>query len=118
MRGAADVEGELITAQASFADRLSAPLEVEGVGTLTADTAYGGDSFVLVSAARLGFSLAMVLALLIGMTEDQLPLRPGRVDLGDVAVFQIHDVARDLQQRGPPHGQNGRIDSETTRTPS
>ena len=30
----------------SFADQLDATLEVEGVGTLTVDTAYGGDSFV------------------------------------------------------------------------
>lgn len=41
----------------SFADRLSAPLEVEGLGTLTVDTAYGGDSFVLVDAAACGFAL-------------------------------------------------------------
>ena len=31
------------------------PLEVEGIGTLTVDTAYGGDSFVIVDAAALGF---------------------------------------------------------------
>ena len=42
----------------SFADRLDAPLEVAGLGTLTADTAYGGDSFVIVDAHRLGFRLA------------------------------------------------------------
>jgi len=42
----------------SFAARLDAALEVEGVGTLTVDTAYGGDSFVIVDAAALGFSLA------------------------------------------------------------
>lgn len=41
----------------SFADRLDAALEVEGVGTLTIDTAYGGDSFVLADAAALGFRL-------------------------------------------------------------
>src|SRR5689334_23033386 len=41
----------------SFADRLGAPLEVAGIGTLTADTAYGGDSFVIVDAGRLGFAL-------------------------------------------------------------
>lgn len=46
-----------ITNVASFADRLGAALEVEGVGTLTVDTAYGGDSFVLVEAAALGFAL-------------------------------------------------------------
>lgn len=42
---------------ASFADRLDAHIEVEGLGTLTVDTAYGGDSFVIVDAARLGFAL-------------------------------------------------------------
>ncbi len=46
-----------ITNVASFADRLGAALEVEGIGTLTVDTAYGGDSFVLVEAAALGFAL-------------------------------------------------------------
>jgi proline racemase len=41
----------------SFADKLDAQLEVEGHGTLTVDTAYGGDSFVIVDAAALGFSI-------------------------------------------------------------
>jgi proline racemase len=41
----------------SFVDRLDAPLEVEGLGTLLVDTAYGGDSFVIVDASRLGFAL-------------------------------------------------------------
>lgn len=42
----------------SFADKLDAALEIEGVGTVRVDTAYGGDSFVLVKAADLGFTLA------------------------------------------------------------
>ncbi|WMS40887.1 proline racemase family protein [Acuticoccus sp. MNP-M23] len=41
----------------SFATRLDAPLEVAGLGTLSVDTAYGGDSFVMVDAAALGFAL-------------------------------------------------------------
>lgn len=41
----------------SFADRLDAPLEVEGLGTLAVDTAFGGDSFVIVDASTLGFRL-------------------------------------------------------------
>ena len=41
----------------SFADKLNVNLEVEGVGTLIVDTAYGGDSFVLVNAAELGFEI-------------------------------------------------------------
>ncbi|MFX0547276.1 trans-3-hydroxy-L-proline dehydratase [Roseovarius sp. S1116L3] len=41
----------------SFAAQLDAQLEVAGLGTFTVDTAYGGDSFVFVDAAALGFSL-------------------------------------------------------------
>ena len=42
---------------ASFAYQLDASLEIEGLGTLSVDTAYGGDSFVLVDAAALGFEI-------------------------------------------------------------
>ncbi len=42
---------------ASFADRLDATIEVRGLGTVTVDTAFGGDSFVMVDAAKLGFSM-------------------------------------------------------------
>lgn len=42
---------------ASFASQLDVQLDVDGLGTLTVDTAYGGDSFVLVDAGRLGFDL-------------------------------------------------------------
>jgi len=54
-----DGKAERITIRnvASFADRLDASLEVEGLGTLTVDTAYGGDSFVLVDAAAVGFDI-------------------------------------------------------------
>ena len=41
----------------SFAARQDVELEVEGLGTLFVDTAYGGDSFVCVNAANLGFAL-------------------------------------------------------------
>ena len=42
----------------SFAAKLDARLEVEGIGTLRVDIAYGGDSFVIVDADALGFQLA------------------------------------------------------------
>lgn len=47
-----------VTNHPSFADKLDAIIEVEGIGSLRVDTAYGGDSFVLVSAARLSLTLA------------------------------------------------------------
>jgi trans-L-3-hydroxyproline dehydratase len=46
-----------VTNHPSFAARLDATIEVAGHGTLTVDTAYGGDSFVLVDAKALGFAL-------------------------------------------------------------
>lgn len=42
---------------ASFADKLDAPLEVEGVGTLLVDTAWGGDSYCIVDAGGVGFEI-------------------------------------------------------------
>jgi proline racemase len=41
----------------AFVDRLDADLEVPGLGTLKVDIAYGGDSFVIVDARSLGFSI-------------------------------------------------------------
>jgi len=54
-----DGKAERITIEnvPSFADRLDAPLEVAGLGPLTVDTAYGGDSFVIVDAQALGFAI-------------------------------------------------------------
>jgi len=46
-----------VTNVPSFVDRMGAKLEVEGFGTLTVDTAYGGDSFVIVDAKSVGFSI-------------------------------------------------------------
>ena len=41
----------------SFADKLDAVIEVSGIGTLTVDTAYGGDSFAIADARALGFAI-------------------------------------------------------------
>ena len=41
----------------SFACQLDAILELENVGSIRVDTAYGGDSFVIVDADALGFAL-------------------------------------------------------------
>lgn len=45
----------------SFAGPLDQSLEVEGIGTLSVDTAFGGDSFVIVDAQAMG----------LRMTEDE-----------------------------------------------
>jgi proline racemase len=46
-----------ITNVTSFADRLDATIELDGFGSLRVDTAFGGDSFVMVDAADLGFAI-------------------------------------------------------------
>lgn len=40
----------------SFADKTDRWIEVEGIGSLQVDTAYGGDSFVIADAQQLGFT--------------------------------------------------------------
>ncbi|SNZ20458.1 trans-3-hydroxy-L-proline dehydratase [Cohaesibacter gelatinilyticus] len=52
-------KAERITVQnlPSFAGELDVNLEVEGLGTIKIDTAYGGDSFVVVDAQALGFDI-------------------------------------------------------------
>jgi proline racemase len=50
-------ESITLTNVPSFADRLAAPLEVNGLGTITVDIAFGGDSFVLADARALGFGI-------------------------------------------------------------
>ncbi len=52
------VERIEITNVPSFADRLDCTLEVKDLGTFAVDTAYGGDSFVLIDAEALGFEIA------------------------------------------------------------
>ncbi|HSF94966.1 MAG TPA: proline racemase family protein [Thermohalobaculum sp.] len=71
----------------SFADRLDASLEVEGIGTLTVDTAYGGDSFVIADARALGFAL----------TPDEAR---------DIAVTGIRITAAANEQLGFAHPEN------------
>ncbi len=46
-----------VTNVPSFAAQLEAPLEVDGLGMIRVDTAYGGDSFVMADAAALGFGI-------------------------------------------------------------
>ncbi|WPZ32770.1 proline racemase family protein [Thalassobaculum sp. OXR-137] len=83
----------------SFADKLDAALEVEGVGTLTVDTAFGGDSFVIVSAEALGFALtpdeardiAVLGTKIIAAADEQLGF--AHPDLPDWRHFSFCQVA-------------------------
>ncbi len=82
----------------SFADRLDAQLEVEGIGTLTVDTAYGGDTFVIVDSVSTGFSITPDEAHDICITgmritaaaNEQLGFRhPGNADISHISFCQF-----------------------------
>jgi len=82
----------------AFADRLDATLEVDGIGTLTVDTAYGGDSFVIVDAGVLGFALtpdeardlAVVGTRITAAANEQLEFRhPENPDWSHISFCQI-----------------------------
>lgn len=82
----------------SFADRLDACLEVEGVGTLKVDTAYGGDTFVIVDSVSAGFEITPDEArdiCTMGMkitqaANEQLGFRhPGNPDITHISFCQF-----------------------------
>jgi proline racemase len=113
----------------SFADRLDAALEVEGLGTLRVDTAYGGDSFVIADAAALGFAIttdeaADIAAMGVRITRaanEQLGfIHPGNVEWNHISFCQI--AAPIKRERGALTGANavviqpGRIDRSPTGT--
>jgi proline racemase len=50
-------ESVTVRTHPSFAAGIDVPLEVDGHGTLSVSTAYGGDSFVIVDAEALGFAI-------------------------------------------------------------
>jgi proline racemase len=113
----------------SFADRLDATIEVAGIGTLRVDTAYGGDSFVIVDAADLGFALAPdeardIAEMGIRITSaanEQLGFRhPVNTDWDHISFCQIAEPLR--QVGGAWTGRNavvirpGKIDRSPTGT--
>ena len=93
----------------SFADRLNGCLEVEGVGTLTVDTAYGGDTFVMVDAKSAGFDIAPdeardLCATGIKITaavNEQFGFRhPGNADISQISFCQFtNPVIEEFGQR-------------------
>ncbi len=113
---------------ASFVDRLDAPLEVEGLGTLTVDTAFGGDSFVLVDAASAGVPIAPENARTLaelGMritraANEQLGFRHPAMDWGHISFCQFTDpVTREggvLTGRSAVAIRPGKIDRSPTGT--
>lgn len=113
----------------SFADRLDAALEVPGIGTLTVDTAYGGDSFVIVDATALGFSvrpdeardLAETGMKITAAANEQLGFRhPVNADWDHISFCQfampIEQEGDRLQGRNAVAIRPGKIDRSPTGT--
>src|SRR6478672_3835273 len=82
----------------SFAERLDAAIEVEGIGTLTVDVAYGGMWYAIADAAALGFAiepheardLSTAGERIRRAAREQLPcVHPENADIAGVSIVQI-----------------------------
>lgn len=112
----------------SFVDKLGANLEVEGIGTLTVDTAYGGDSFVLVDAAALGLELtpdhardiAKMGVMITAAANEQLGFKHPANEWSHFSFCQITNPVE--MRNGILHGKNavairpGKVDRSPTGT--
>jgi trans-L-3-hydroxyproline dehydratase len=87
-----------VTNVASFADRLDAALEVEGMGTITVDVSYGGMWYAIADARALGFAIdpgeARDLSLagerIRAAAREQLPCaHPENPAIAGVSIVQI-----------------------------
>jgi proline racemase len=111
----------------SFADRLDAPLEVEGLGTLTVDVAFGGMWYAIADAAALGFTLEPDEARELceagerirAAAREQLPCaHPENPEIAGVSIVQlagpwqgVGEVSRNAVVVAP-----GRLDRSATGT--
>jgi len=83
----------------AFVDRLDAPLEVAGLGTITVDVAYGGMFYAILDGTRLGFRVAAdearELAVLgekvrFAAREQLTVVHPANPAIRDVSIVQIN----------------------------
>jgi proline racemase len=88
-----------------FADRLDAPLEVEGLGTLTVDVAYGGMWYAIADAHALGFALEPSEARDLSRVGEQIrlaarqqlhPVHPENRGIAGVSIAQIAEPWRGI----------------------
>ncbi len=109
-----------------FADRLDAPLELEG-GTVTVDVAYGGMWYAIADAAALGFAIEPSEARDLSLAGERIraaareqlhPVHPENPDIAGVSIVQIAEpwqgagaVSRNAVVVAP-----GRLDRSATGT--
>ena len=114
---------------ASFADQLDVHLEVEGIGTLKVDTAYGGDTYVIVDAESTGFEIrpdeardiCSVGTRITAAANEQLGFRhPANPDISGISFCQFTKPV--FEEAGQRVGKNavvirpGKVDRSPTGT--
>jgi proline racemase len=111
----------------SFADRLDAPLEVDGLGTLRVDVAYGGMWYAIADARALGFAIEPQEArqlceageqIRVAAREQLQCVHPENPEIAGVSIVQIAEpwqgvgrVSRNAVVVSP-----GRLDRSATGT--
>lgn len=111
----------------SFAHRLDAPLEVEGLGTLTVDVAYGGMWYAIADAAALGFEIVPEEARELSLAGERIRaaareqldcVHPENPELAGVSIVQLAEPWRGVGQvtRNAVVVAPGRLDRSATGT--
>jgi proline racemase len=110
-----------------FADRIDAPLEVDGLGSLTVDVAFGGMWYAIADATSLGFALEPSEArelsrmgeLIRAAAREQLPcIHPENTEIAGVSIVQIAEPWRGVGEvsRNAVVVAPGRLDRSGTGT--
>jgi proline racemase len=102
------VESVELTNVPSFVDRLDAPLEVEGFGTIHVDVAYGGMFYAIADAEALGFAVAPDEARDLAVVGEKIRLAAraqlpcAHPDNPGIAGVTIVQIARPFNGPGAP----------------
>jgi trans-L-3-hydroxyproline dehydratase len=110
-----------------FADRLDAPIEVEGLGSLVVDVAFGGMWYAIADAGALGFELepseardlSLAGELIRTAAREQLPcVHPENPEIAGVSVVQLAEPWRgtDAVTKNAVVVSPGRLDRSATGT--
>jgi proline racemase len=110
-----------------FADRIDAALEVEGLGTITVDVAFGGMWYAIADAAALGFALEPAEARDLSRlgeairvaAREQLPCaHPENPEIAGVSIVEIAEPWRGIGEvsRNAVVVAPGRLDRSATGT--
>jgi proline racemase len=83
------VESVELTNVPSFATHLDSPLEVDGVGTITVDVAFGGMWYAIADAAALGFELVPHEARDLCDAGESIRIAAREQLTGDVSIVQL-----------------------------